>query len=95
MKVITIPGVRGNRAPVEVLVNPSDRDIRGLIADTKFGDIRKAKDEAGNIYVWDAGLILHDEFERRIGVPVMPFERIVRRRKTARTLHPSRIRRRI
>ncbi len=46
---------------VEVLVNPSVHDLIQFINQTQYGQVRALRDVNANLFVWDAGMAIHDD----------------------------------
>lgn len=70
------PRVRNDRGVIrlDVLVNPSEGKVQNYLKTADFGDIdrdeytdfRWVKDSAGNVYMWLAGISLHDRVEHAL-----------------------------
>jgi len=58
----------GSIQPMEVLVNPRERDIKDLLKNTDFAEARVIRDDAGNLYVWDAYEAIHRPVAKALGV---------------------------
>jgi len=54
--------------PIEVLVNPSLRDVIGIAKDTDYGEVRVIRDDDGNLYAWKAEDAIHQPVARALGV---------------------------
>jgi len=60
-----------NVVTTEVLKNPTPRDVRGYLKnaspdvmnETNVPTVRTVRDEAGNLYIWDAGAATHVDFQ--------------------------------
>jgi lambda family phage portal protein len=58
----------GSIQPMEVLVNPREREIRELLKGSDYAEARVIRDEAGNLYVWDAYDAIHRPVAKALGV---------------------------